>query len=297
MKILIMSFLFVNVAHAWTLNNNFGASFKDSKVKVFVDGGTVCPLNTVTVSELESMVPAAVNDYWNKVPTSNLELEAAGFSDAVFTMNKGRLCSPTDATCITQGTAAGNDGTPADGLIPPVSEIVIACNDNPLNFGGANVLAVTIPNQFSGKKITGAVILINEDPSGTFGALSRDDKIAVLSHEIGHAIGLGHSEDRSALMYFRTVSLRKNLGQDDIDGVSYLYPMQLDAGGLLGGCGMISDGENTPRDPPFSQMLFTLGFIISLFSVFRLLRSPKARASFRAFSFVLIKNRFLLRVK
>lgn len=297
MKFFIISFLFVNVAHAWTLNNNFGASFKDPKVNVYVDGGTVCPLNTMTVSELESMIPPAVDEFWNKIPTSNLELDAAGFSDPVFTMNKGRLCSPTDADCITAGTAAGNDGTPEDGLIPPVSNIVIACNDNPLNFGGSNVLAVTIPNQFSGKKITGAIILINEHPSGTFGALSRDDKIAVIAHEIGHAIGLGHSEERAALMYYRTVNLRKNLGQDDIDGVSYLYPMQFDAGGLLGGCGTISDGKNPPKDPPFSQMLVTLGFIISIFSVFRLLSRPKARATLGAFCLVLIKNRFFFRAK
>lgn len=287
----ILSFLFLNAAHAWTLNNNFGASFKDPKVKVYVDGGTVCPLNKMTVSELESMIPEAVNDFWNKIPTSNLELDAAGFSDGVFTMNKGRLCSPTDATCITEGSADAN------GLIPPVSEIVIACNNNPLNFGGANVLAVTVPNQFSGKKITGAVILINEHSGGTFGALSREDKIAVLAHEIGHAIGLGHSEERSALMFYRTVNLRKNLGQDDIDGVSYLYPMQFDAGGLLGGCGTISDDKNPPRDPPLSQMLISLGFIISFFNVFRLLRSPKARTTFRALSFVLIKYRFLFKAK
>lgn len=297
MKLFIISFLFVNFAHAWTLNNNFGAAFKDPKVKVYVDGGTVCPLNNLTVNELESMIPEAVDDFWNRIPTSNLQLDAAGFSDPVFTMNKGRLCSPTDAACITAGTAAGNDGTPEDGLIPPVSEIVIACNDNPLNFGGANVLAVTIPNQFSGKKITGAVILLNEHPSGTFGALSRQQKIAVLAHEIGHAIGLGHSEENAALMYYRTVNLRESLGQDDIDGVSYLYPMQFDAGGLLGGCGTISDGKNPPKGPPFSQMLITLGFIISIFSVFRLLSRAKARSALSTLSFILIKKRFFLRTK
>lgn len=291
MKIFFISFLFVNMAHAWTLNNNFGAAFKDPKVKVYVDGGTVCPLNKLTVNELESMIPESVDEFWNKIPTSNLELDAAGFSDPVPTMNKGRLCSPTDAACITAGSAD------PDGLIPPVSEIVIACNDNPDNFGGGNVLAVTIPNQFAGKKITGAVILLNEHPSGTFGALSRQQKIAVLAHEIGHAIGLGHSEERAALMYYRTVNLRESLGQDDIDGVNYLYPMQFDGGGLLGGCGTISDGKNPPKGPPFSQMLISLGFIISIFSVFRLLSRSKARAALGTFGLVLIKNRFFFRAK
>lgn len=276
MKALLLAILLPLTAEAWTLNNNFGASFKDNRVKVFVDGATVCPFNNLTTNELESLIPPALDEFWNTVPTSNLKLEAAGFSDPIFTMNHGRLCSPTDQTCITQGTTAGSDGTPADGLIPAVDEIIIACNDNQLNFGADNVLAVTIPNNFSGKKITGAVILIQDSNDGKeFGKLSKEDKVAVIAHEIGHAIGLGHSKEQSALMFYRTVNLRQKLGQDDIDGVSFLYPIKGDVfglveNGLLGSCGTIGGDENDPPGP--SVFLTAASGMILLILLFELRR-------------------------
>lgn len=281
MKYLLTLTLLLSFSHsyAWTLNNNFGASFKDNNVKVLVDDGTVCPTNNITVDELQSLIKPAVDNFWNEVPTSNLYLDAAGFSANIFTMNEGRLCSPTDQDCIdAANTAGGSD--PAKGLIPAVNNIIIACNSNPLNFGSSNVLAVTIPNKFSGKKIKGAIILINE-ASSSFGDLSRADQIAVISHEIGHAIGLGHSKDTSALMYYRTVNLRSNLGQDDVNGLSYLYPMHgdlfgLSDDGLLGGCGTIDTGKNPPGGPMSMTLGLTLGFMIF---VFELLKRLKRRSS------------------
>lgn len=282
--ILPLLFVFTSSAYGWTLNNNFGASFKDNNVKVYVDENTVCPTNRLTPDELESLIKPAVDDFWNEVPTSNLRLKASGFSEGIFTMNEGRLCSPTDDDCIAAGEAAGSDGTPEDGLIPAVDNIIIACNSNPLNFGGGNVLAVTIPNKFSGKKIKGAVILIN-DASSSFGNLSRSDQIGVISHEIGHAIGLGHSKDSAALMYYRTVDQRSKLGKDDMKGVSYLYPIKgdlygLSEDGLLGSCGTINlDNKNPPGNSPFLIMGFTLGGLILLYEIIRYLRS-KTRSSF-----------------
>jgi hypothetical protein len=281
---LLIGLLMTTWASAWTLNNNFGASFKNNLVNVFIDAGTVCPTNGLTVNDLEGLIGPAVSNFWNKVPTSKLRLKPSGFSDAIFTMNEGRLCSPTDPACITAGTNAGNDGTPQDGLIPAVNEIVIACNNNPLNFGGPNVLAVTIPNKFSGKKITGAVILINEG-SSSFGNLSRSDQIAVIAHEIGHAIGLGHSEVSSALMYYRTVDQRKRLGQDDIDGVSFLYPIKVDGcgffdEGLIGGIHHLDQiNKRPPGNPPFVQMGITLVVLIFMFEILKLLKRSKTSSA------------------
>lgn len=281
MKFLLLATLFISQAQAYSLNNNFGAAFKDNKVKVLIDSGTVCPTNQLTVNDLESMIGPAVDNFWNTIPSSALTLDPAGFSQHISTINQGRLCSPTDDECIDEGTTAGGLD-PLKGLVPPVSDIIIACNNNPLNFGGANVLAVTIPNRFSGKKIAGAVILIN-DSSNVFGSLSREDKIGVLSHEIGHALGLGHSEDEAALMFFRIVDQRTHLGQDDIDGISYLYPVHGDAfglsNGLLGSCGTIDTDKDGPGNPPFMQMGITLGLFILLFELFRLAKRTKARST------------------
>lgn len=277
LQLFIFALFFSSASHAWRLNNNFMASFKDNQVKVFVDSGTVCANNQMTPDEIQALIGPAIDRYWNKVPTANLKLISAGFSDPIATINSGRLCSPSDSACITAGEAS------PEGLIPAVREIIIACNDNPDNFGGGNVLAVTVPNNFSGKDIVGAVIIINEG-STVFGGLSQSDKIGVIAHEIGHALGLGHSKESSALMFYRIVEQRSRLGQDDIDGISFLYPMGgdlygLSENGLLGGCGTITTDKNPPGNPPFLQMGIALGVMIGIFELIRLFNRSKRRST------------------
>jgi hypothetical protein len=57
------------------------------------------------------------------------------------------------------------------------------------------------------------------------GALGTLDLRSVLVHELGHALGLGHSTDPRATMYASGSGLRwRSLEKDDIDGVCALYP-------------------------------------------------------------------------
>lgn len=268
MKYFFFLILFWAEAQAFTLNNNFGGVYGKSKVKVYVAGNTICNNLNLTVYDLESMLGPAVNNFWNQVSTSKLRLSSAGFTTTINNVNSGILCSPTDDDCITN--AGGN-------IIPPVNHIVVACNDNCKNFSanascspgdGSNVLAVTIPNKFSGKTIKGSVILINNQIGSAFAGRSRSDQIAIISHEIGHAIGLGHSEDKAALMFYRTIDLRKNLGQDDIDGVTYLYPMKFDGCGLFGGT--ITTDKIDPQmwqmGISFAMFLMILNLVKKLFN-------------------------------
>lgn len=278
LQALILSLLFSSSSFAWTLNNNFVASFEDNNVKVYIDSDTTC-FGLFNPDEFENIVKSSIKKYWNKIPTANLNLTFGGFSAPVATMNHGRLCSPTDDDCITAANAAVN---PNERLIPSVDGIVVACNDNNLNFGGNNVLAVTVPNKFSGKKIKGAVVLINSNSS--LGSLTVPDQIGVIAHEIGHALGLGHTDKSEALMFYRIVDQRSRLAQDDIDGISFLYPMKgdlfgLSEDGLLGGCGTISTEKNPPGNPPFLQMGIAFGILILVFELVRLLNRSKARSA------------------
>jgi hypothetical protein len=266
-------FLLSSPIFAYTLNNNFGASFKDNEINVYIAGNTTCLNADLTIAELEDLIGPANDKFWNRVPTSNIRLKFAGYTQPIDNIEDGRLCAPTDNTCIDGATAASKF------VIGPVSGIVIACNRYEVNFGSSSVLAVTIPNNFSGRSIKGSVILIN-DSNSIFSTLSQSDRIGVIAHEIGHAIGLGHTDDKAALMYYRTVNQRKALGEDDMRGVSYLYPMKIDGFGFLGGCGTIeSQNGNPPTNPPFWPMGVSLGIMILVIELFKLFNRSKTRSA------------------
>ena len=55
------------------------------------------------------------------------------------------------------------------------------------------------------------------------------DLLTVAAHEIGHALGLGHSDDRNALMYPSYSEPHRFLGQDDIAGIQSLYGLASEA--------------------------------------------------------------------
>ncbi len=242
MKLLIALLLFSATSWAdpgWTLNNSVGARYKKDKVKVRVArvSGN-CNGQSTSADELVGLVNSAVQDFWNTIPTSRLQLEDGGFletSDNAFI---------TGELCLIGGACGGAP-------IPAVSEIVITCNTNGTNFpGGTSLLALTLPTVISSRDIKGSVIAINAN-NNSFGSLSREKKIAVIAHEIGHAIGLGHTSKSENLMYHSVVPVRDKLGQGDVDGLTWLYPVQLDMYGL--GCflGTIAAGKG-PTDSPSS---------------------------------------------
>ena len=73
------------------------------------------------------------------------------------------------------------------------------------------------------------------------GAAGTLDLRSILTHELGHALGLGHSSDPRATMFATGSGLRwRSLEKDDVDGVCSLYP-----GTGAPGC------ETTPCPSPF----------------------------------------------
>jgi hypothetical protein len=61
------------------------------------------------------------------------------------------------------------------------------------------------------------------------------DLQTVYLHELGHGLGLGHSSDTQAVMYAYYTGAHCQLAQDDVDGVSALYP---------------ATGSSTPTNTP-----------------------------------------------
>jgi len=62
------------------------------------------------------------------------------------------------------------------------------------------------------------------NPSQRLTATTKQfDLETVALHEMGHLLGLGHSTDQNAAMYAYYGGVRRNLNQDDVDGMMALY--------------------------------------------------------------------------
>lgn len=235
---LIFMLLLSASAHAFTLNNSATLVFNKDDVKVNIANIT-CNNIGIDVHELRALTAEAVDQYWNKSPTSRLKLRAGNVINVAAAYGTDLICN------------AATDCEPNQALAVS-ADVLITCNSNAGNFSSPSVLAVTVPNNINGKHIIGSLIMINDLASNQFVNKSRAEKISIIAHELGHTFGLGHSPVKDSLMYYSTVNHRQHLGSDDIDGISYLYPKQQP----------VSCGSITSNTTPASWIGLFLGFFI-----------------------------------
>lgn len=245
-NLLILFFLSIN-SYAFTLNNNVNLAFTQNPVKVNIASGFCANIGR-DETELLSMVSEATEQYWNKSPTSRLKLKAGVLQSVSANFNTGLICL-TGTNCDPNTALAVSSG------------VLISCNTNSSNFSSNSVLAVTVPNNISGTVITGSLIILNDTATNNqLAQKSRDELVAILAHEIGHAIGLGHSPVRDSLMYYSVVPNRRSLGLDDIDGITYLYPKEQPMA-----CGTVEDISKKGPGISFSLGLFIIGLFYLLY--------------------------------
>ncbi|OUR99911.1 hypothetical protein A9Q84_02455 [Halobacteriovorax marinus] len=216
--ILLTSILFQFNSYAtFSLNTSFAAAFGKDEVVVNLATHS-CDQIPFTNDEILSMAVEGVDTLWNRVPTSKLKLRRGSHVTVSGDFATERICVTNSGSCAPNSALAG------------ATEVLISCNDDSgagaANFPSNNVLAVTLPINTSGKDIVGSVILLNNKVGTGLATLTREEFVAVLAHEIGHAFGLGHASGRDSLMYYTNVPNRKALGYDDIKGISYLYPRE-----------------------------------------------------------------------
>ena len=256
---------------AFTLNNNVSAHFAQDEVTVNVSAAAnACSNIGLTKDDLLSLISEAVDRFWNDVPTSRLRLKAGGEVEVSANFETGKLCEQVIFGDVCDGPASD---------IPKVSDnIVVACNSNSEYAG---ILGIALPNNIDGEIIKGSAVLIYSGTNSGFGSKSRDEQISIIAHELGHAIGLGHSPADAALMYYQSMANRMYLSRDDIKGVTYLYPKEEKLGGVVG-CGSLAllDKIDPPSGPWTGGVVSIFFWMVIGLSMGKLLKMrPKARQS------------------
>ncbi|MEE2743872.1 MAG: matrixin family metalloprotease [Bdellovibrionota bacterium] len=194
-----------------------------------------CANITATAEELSTLTREAVDDFWNSVHTSSLYLDVQGY-----TSSNGRD--------IQDFISAANNN------------IVVGCStDTEIN----NSSIIAVGGYKYESDILKGYVAINDNSGTPFNNLSRRDQVATLAHEIGHALGIGHSEKDFALMYYSTGAVYNYLSQDDADAITYLYPYDGVLGGLGGNCSSIKDKNK--KGPLGLFMGFLFVFLVKEF--------------------------------
>lgn len=214
MKTALLVLFIPFLSFAYSLNE--GRGFDKNKIDIHV-ANTDCSNAGFSTSRFRDLMEDAVEDYWNNIPTANLELNV-------------KSVGSTDIAGMDHADIFAAGLVPAHSILAGCNEDAFSADDSGV-LGGAQLIC-------SGSTCR-AVLIINSRPDSLVSTIDTDQKIATIAHELGHAIGLGHTEFSHNLMYYKIGGKhQKWLGQDDIDGVTYLYPYE-DDDAIIGGCGII----------------------------------------------------------
>lgn len=209
MKKLILILLSIPLAAgAFTLNSSTNSDLEGW------DGGDVQLLVNTANCPAGIDVPgiiAEAADVWNNVPTSSIKVSYGGSTTST------TFSSPPTVYC------------------EPNFQAVTGGSQNSVPGAGAV--------QSPGGRISSGLLYLNASAgSANIANYDRTTLVMILAHEIGHILGLGHSESMNALMYYSgSAKTTLRLSQDDIDGISYLYPANELGGDKIAGCGLVQN--------------------------------------------------------
>lgn len=93
-------------------------------------------------------------------------------------------------------------------------------DSDPFDGIGGTLAHATFPNPYADRQVE---IHFDDDEPWINSTTQDVDLLTVAAHEIGHTLGLDHSNDPDALMFPSYIGPRRFLGSDDIAGIQSLY--------------------------------------------------------------------------
>lgn len=258
MRTLLFILLSITQVHAvFTLNPDTGRGFKKSNLNIIISNSD-CSLAGFSTSKFKDYVEDAVNDYWNQVSTSALRLNVKSVNNnydiSGLTFNQALNIVPNNtilAGCNATGSTDFDGSGEPSGKSSILGAAVMDCNGNNCR----------------------SVLIINAHPTNSVIDLNRSNLIATIAHELGHAIGLGHASAKHNLMYYAVGGKVQNwLGNDDIKGVTYLYPHEEEMSCLFGNIGSTEDiNDNNDHTGAMPIMLISFLMMVLFIQMLKLL--------------------------
>ncbi len=185
-------------AQAWTLVAAGIGGWSPNPLTVHYDFSACA----IPEAELIEILDRAL-DAWNRS------------QDASLILVRGATSTPTTASQFGGGTATA---TPVLLCDPAFSA----------NQGvDGNVVPAATRLAASAGRIDYAGVVINAETgkAANIVNLTADQIEVTLAHELGHVLGLGHSSNQRALMFY-SINAKTDaiLSEDDMDGIAFLYP-------------------------------------------------------------------------
>lgn len=183
-------------------------------VQIFFDR-TACPNELTPNLIMQAMTP------WNDVLPQRIQLQYGGTSTASHADVMAHAANPNpvlfcDAAFSTDMQVNGD-------MVPAVSSVAIDTGANRIIYGYT-------------------VLNVQNGSADNIARIDDGQLIVIIAHEFGHILGLGHSAEPGALMYYDVSGKHQVfLAGDDEAGIKFIYTRVDAPGGSLFGCGMIQD--------------------------------------------------------